>query len=246
MVENLKRLREPVAWIVLTVTAGSIVLALIRFGVALSTGLPFAEASQSMALTVMNLTLVVLVVALVWTCVFVEPATPRASRLVTLSAVVVTVGTLLTLLGALLGLSAIQGVLAVVLEFVGGLLDIVVKAVGAVTLWLIHRGVRAGRIAVSSGGLAAGAGVSARATGGGSTGADPFLPDPGSGGEVEIASSWTPDVASGHVWTSASDAAAGAPASGSGRPGSGNGWRPVPREGDDSADGTDRRGLTNG
>lgn len=244
MVENLKRLREPVAWIVLAVTAGSIVLALIRFGVALSTGLPFAEASQSLGLTVMNLTLVVLVVALVWTCVFVEPASPRAPRLVTLSAIVVTLGTLLTLLGAILGLSAIEGVLAIVLEFVGGLLDIVVKAVGAVILWLIHRGVRAGRIAVpvstsSTGEVSTGStgGVSTGSTGEGSTGDGP---------SNEVASTWTPDVASGHVWTSASDAASGAPASGSGRPGSGNGWHPVSREVDDSAEGSGPPGLTKG
>lgn len=231
MVENLKRLREPAAWIVLIVTVVSIVLALIRFGVGLTAGMGFAEASQTLGLSVMNLTLVVLVVALVWTCVFVEPTTPRAARLVSLSAAAVTLGTGLTLFGAIAGLTAINGALAIVLEFVGGLLDIVVKGVGAVTLWLIHRGVRAGRIApVAPPEESADAPTAAAA--GTADGAS--------------ATGWSADASSGRAWASASDAAAGAPATGNGGSGLGAGWHAVAREGDDSAEGTSSGGLTKG
>lgn len=230
MVENLKRLREPAAWIVLVVTVVSIVLALIRFGVGLAAGMGFAEASQTLGLSVMNLTLVVLVVALVWTCVFVEPTTPRAARLVSLSATAVTLGTVLTLFGAIAGLTAINGALAIVLEFVGGLLDIVVKGVGAVTLWLIHRGVRAGRIAPVTPPQEP---VDA-----------PAAASPGTAGGS--ATGWSADASSGRAWASASDAAAGAPATGNGGSGPGAGWHAVAREGDDSAEGTSSPGLTKG
>lgn len=219
MVDNLLRLREPAAWVVVAVTLASIVLALVRFGVAVSTGAELAEASQSVALAAMNLTLVVLVVGLVWACVFVHPPVPRAKQIALLAAITVTLGTLLTLVGAVLGVTTTAGgALGVVLELLGGLLDIVVKAIAAVTLWLIHRGLRAGRLQVEA-------------------------PTPPAA-EVEPAepprapTTWTPDAAAGSVWTSAADAASGAPASGHGVPGDGAGWRPVERpaldEGDDS------------
>lgn len=209
MLENLKRLREPAAWITLAVTATSIVLALIRFGVELSTGTGFPAAAQNVALTSMNLTFVVVLVALVWACVFVEPPTPRSAQLVTLSAVVVTVGTLLTLLGSLLGLAASAGVLGVVLEFLGGLLDIILKGVGAVTLWLVHRGLQGGRIPRAEGAVT------------------PAIEEVAEPPRAPI--TWSADAAAGSVWTSASDAAAGAPASGFGVPGTPGGWRPVGR-----------------
>lgn len=211
MVDNLLRLREPAAWVVVLATLASIVLALVRFGVALSTGAGLAEASQGISLAAMNLTFVVLVVGVVWACVFVAPAVPRAKPLALLAAITVTLGTLLTLVGAVIGVTTTSGgALGIVLELLGGLLDIVVKGVGAVTLWLIHRGLRAGRLQPEE---------------------PPRVPD-----EVEPApepprapTTWTPDAAAGSVWISASDAASGAPASGFGLPGEAGEWRPVER-----------------
>ena len=211
MVENLLRLREPVAWIVVGVTAVSIVLAVVRFVLALGSGAPFSAAAQDVSLEAMSLTLVLAVVALVIASVFHAPVA-GARRLVPAAATVVTIGTLLTVLGALLGLPASSGALAVVLEVLGGLLDVVLKVVGAVTLWLIHRGMSAGRIHVAPAVVVEEAPATAEA----SESAPP-------------APTWAPDAASGSVWTSASDAASGAQPSGWGVPGGGTGWQPVTR-----------------
>lgn len=216
MLENIRRLREPAAWVVLAVTAAGLVLALVRFVLELSTGsADFSAAAQDVALRAMNLTLVVVVVGLVWSCVFVQPPTPGAPRLATAAALVVTLGTLLTMAGTLLGLSASAGVLGVVLEFLGGLLDIILKSVAAMTLWLIHRGLRGGRIqpaAVEPAGPPA------------------TLQAPAPPGPAQAPPSWAPETAAGSVWLSAADAAQGAPASGTGVPG-GGGWHPVRRPG---------------
>ncbi len=216
MVENLMRLREPAAWVVIGVTAVSIVLSVVRFVLALTTSdTTFSAAAQDVALGAMSLTLVLAVVAVVLVSVFHAPVA-GARRLVLAAATVVTIGTVLTVLGALLGLPASAGTLAVVLEVLGGLLDIVLKIVGAVTLWLIHRGMSAGRIEV----------------------APAVVTRPDAGAEVEASApeatpqtgpTWTPDAAAGTVWTSASDAASGAQPSGWGVPGSASGWHPVTR-----------------
>ena len=209
------RLREPVAWLVVAVTATSIVLALVRFGVELSGGLTFAAAAQDVALSAMSLAMLVVVVALVWSCVFLNPVTPRAGQLVTAAATVVTLGTLLTLVGAVLGLTASAGALGVLLEFLGGLLDIVVKTVGVAVLWLTHRGLRGGRIAPQHADPA------------------PVAVAPDVAPPQVPPTVWTADTAAGSVWASAADAAAGAPATGlssaSSPPTSTSGWHPVPR-----------------
>lgn len=210
MLDNLIRLREPAAWTVLAVTAASIVLALVRFVLGLSTGEPFSAAAQDVALQAMNLTLVIVVVALVWACVFHSP-TPGAPRLVAAAAWIVTIGTVLTILGAVLGLTASAGVVGVVLEFLGGLLDIILKLIGAATLWLIHRGLRGGRITVPQAVEAA----------------PPAAIEPEQ--PKGPAPSWTADAASGSVWTSASAAAEGAAPTGHGVPGAASGWHPVAR-----------------
>lgn len=218
MIENLMRLREPAAWIMVGVTAVGIVLAVVRFVLALTTGgVELSAAAQDVALHAMGLTTLLALVALVITCVFHDPV-PSASRLVPAAATVVTIGTLLTVVGALLGLPASAGALAVVLEFLGVLLDLVLKAVGMVTLWLIHRGMTAGRIEV------------ARTPAG-----EPVVEAPTEPEESLPAPTWKPDAAAGSVWTSASDAASGAQPTAYGAPGEG-GWRPVSRPALDAGD----------
>ncbi|MFV0406693.1 MAG: hypothetical protein ACK5LN_07730 [Propioniciclava sp.] len=211
MIENLKRLREPVAWIVLAVAAASMVLALVRAGFDLSTGVPLASAAQTVSLTVMNLTFVVLLVILAWVCVFIAPAVARAKQIVCWSAILVTVGTLLTLVGAIAGIATSDSALSVVFEFLGGILDIVLKGVGTVTLWLMYRGLRGGRLVPAEA-------VRLEAT---SEAAPPTV--------------WAPDAASGAVWTSAAEAAAGAPASAFGSPGATEGW-PLERGSEEGAE----------
>lgn len=231
MLDNVMRLREPAAWTVLAVTAATIVLAVVRFVIALGAGVHLAVAAQDMALTAMNLTLVILVVALVWVCVFAAP-TRGAGKLVGVAAALVTLGTLLTIAGTLIGASASAGTVAVILEVLGGLLDIVLKVVATITLWLILRGMRGGRIATH--GSAATADAAAPVV---------LEAEPDAGTEVVPAhdapahapAPWQPDPTAGTVWASAQDAAQGAPgapgtpgASGPAQPAQG-GWHPVPR-----------------
>lgn len=216
MIENLKRVREPAAWIVLGVAVVGLVLAGVRFALALTVSdTTFSAAAQDMALHAMNLTTVAVIVALVWSCVFVRPHTPRAGLLATTSAWIVTLGTVLTLVAAVLGLRASAGAFAVVLEFLGGLLDIILKAVAATVLWLIHRGLRAGRLRGPEVPPAPHV-EPAPVTSGDAAGTDQATPSP----------TWRPHEAAGSVWTTAEEAATGAPASQGGAPG----WQPVPRQ----------------
>ena len=225
MIENLLRLREPAAWILVAVVGADIVLAVVRFVLTLTVeGVTLAAAAQDVALSAMRLTTLLALVALVIACVFHQPVR-SARRLVPVAATVVTIGTILTVLGALLGLPASAGTLAVVLEFLGGLLDVVLKVVGMVALWLIQRGMAAGRIDVTAPE--------------GAVASDPV-------GEQEPAAppaapTWRPDVAAGSVWSSASDAARGAGPTAYGA--SGEGWHPVTRRDDESeGSGKDVRG----
>lgn len=215
MVENLKRLREPVAWVVLAVTAAGLVLSVTRLVLSVTTGgIPLVDAFQDAANSAMNLTLVVLVIALVWVCLFIAPATPRSAQLTLTAAWVVTVGTLVTLVATVAGLSASAGVLGVVLEFLGGLLDIILKTLAAITLWLIHRALRAGRMRSATDTETSGQVETAPAP----------APEPS-----PAPTTWRPSEASGSVWRTASEAAEGAPASAHGTPGRAGAWRRVER-----------------
>lgn len=211
MIENIKRFREPTAWVILLVTVASMVLALVRFGAAVGSGSEgIRAASQDVANSAMNLTLVVLVVAMVGACLFVAPATPRAVGLTRAAALVVTAGTVLTVVATVVGVTASAGTLGVILEALGGLLDIILKLVATVVLWLILRGLSAGRVEVAETVAAV----------------EPApAPEP-----PAQAPSWRPSEASGSVWRTASEAAGGAPASGHGQ--SGGTWhRPDPTRG---------------
>lgn len=204
MLDNINRLREPAAWTVIAVTAVSIILAVVRFALAIGSGAPLPTAAQDASLQAMSLTLAAVVVALVWVCVFHDP-TPNAAGVTHAAAWVVTLGTIVTILGSLIGLTASAGTVAMILEFLGGLLDVVLKFGAAAILWLIHRGLRAGRISIKQ------------------------EPAPAAIEEAKgPATTWTADTASGAVWTSASAAAEGAEPSGQGRAAAA-GWQVVPK-----------------
>lgn len=222
MIENLKRLREPVAWIVLAVTAASIVLAMVRFALEVATGTGVSFAAETMSLSVMNLTFVVLLVALSWVCVFVPPVVERSRLLVGWAAVLVTLGTLLTLIGAIGGVVTAGGAVSVVFEFLGGILDIVLKGVGTVILWLMYRGLRGGRISAAS-----------------SSSTD-VVPSGASG------TTWAPGEATGAAWTSAADAAAGSPARPTMGEDAGGAWPAHPVQQPQSPNGDSSSNVTRG
>ena len=103
------------------------------------------------------------------------------------------------------------------LEILGGLLDIVVKIVASATLWLLLRGLRAGRIAPAAA----------------EPEASPVEPPAEGGTELEApadeAVGWSLDPTSGAAWASAADAAEGAPGAAASGPHA-EGWHPVGRD----------------
>mgnify|MGYP001266235260 CR=1 FL=1 len=190
MLENLKRVREPAAWALLTVIVGFMALNIVRLVWVLTHDqLPVFTAFADIASNSMSLTLVALQVALVCLCLFVSPATGRSVGLARASAAVVSLGTLLTVVATGIGLWANKGVMGVVFELLGGLLDIVLKVLAAVILWVILRAVRTGRM---------------------QTPVAPATPEP----ELlhaltdEAPPVWQPAQAAGTVWKTAADAAA--------------------------------------
>lgn len=213
MIDNILRFREPATWLVLAVTVAGMVLALVRSGVHLVTGGSGAiAASQDVANSAMNLTLVVVIVALVNACLFIRPASPRALAVARASALVVTTGTILTLVAMVIGLTASAGALGVILEALGGLLDFVLKFAASVVLWLMARALRAGRLDLPTAAAPAA----------------PVVEAPAGDDRGRQAPTWRPSEASGSVWRTASDAAEGAPAAGHGAPGTGT-WHRVER-----------------
>ena len=147
MLDNLKRIRQPVTWLVLVIICASQVLGIVRL-----TLLVFWEKTQVFAAfqeigqSIMNLSLVIVLVALVCACLFIPPATTRAITLAKTSAWVVGIGTLLQLICLGLGLAASANAFGVIMEILGGLLDIALKAVAAGVLWVLVRGVKSGRL----------------------------------------------------------------------------------------------------
>jgi hypothetical protein len=191
MIDNLKRIREPLTWAVIAVVAANIVLGIIHLVVQLQQSQPVYEAFQEIGSSLMNLTLVLAVVALVCTCFFIAPATRNALLVTRVSAGVLSVGVVLTAVCSALGVAASANPLGVAFEIVGTLLDLILKALAAGVLWVLMRGVDAGRI---------------------DTAAPAALPAPVEA-EAEVTEDvptvWQRSEATGAVWRTADEAATG-------------------------------------
>ncbi|HEY3337562.1 MAG TPA: hypothetical protein VGK18_03590 [Propionicimonas sp.] len=191
MIDNLKRIREPLTWAVIAVVAANIVVGMIHLVVQLQQSTPVYEAFQEIGSSLMNLTLVVIVVALVCTCFFIAPATRHALTVTRAAAGVLTVGVVLTLVCSAMGVAASANPVGVAFEIVGTLLDLILKALAAGVLWVLMRGVDAGRI---------------------DTAAPAALPEPAAvEPEVveDVPTVWQRSEATGAVWRTADEAATG-------------------------------------
>ena len=220
MLENLKRIRQPVTWAVLVIICASLLLGVVRLTI-----LVFWEKTQVFAAfqeigsSIISLSLVIALVLLVCACLFVPPATPRAILLAKLSAWVIGIGTLVQLICLILGLAASANAFGLIMEILGGVLDIVLKAVAAGVLWVLVRGVNSGRLDMA-----------------------PAVPEVAAAPEEpKTQPVWRPEQATGTAWRSAREAASGA------RPDAGampeqtpaieptaapeRQWKPRPREG---------------
>lgn len=185
---NLKRIRQGVTWAVLAIIAAGLVLGIVRLVL-----LVFVEraqvfaAFQEIGTSIMSLALVIALVALVCACLFLSPATPRAILLANLSAWVIAIGVALQLICLILGLAASANAFGVIMEILGGLLDILLKAVAAGALWVLVRGVASGRLDLA-----------------------PAVPETGTVETTKSQPVWRPEQATGTAWRSARDAASGA------------------------------------
>lgn len=192
MIDNLKRVREPLTWAVIAVVAANIVLGIVHLVVQLQQSEPVYAAFQEIGSSLMNLTLVVAVVALVCTCFFIAPATPHALLVTRVAAGVLSVGVVLTLVCSALGVAASANPVGVAFEIIGTLLDLILKALAAGVLWVLMRGVHAGRIDT-----AAPAALPA-----------PVEAEPAAAAD-EVPTTWQRSEAAGAVWRTADEAATG-------------------------------------
>ncbi len=190
MIESVKRIREPFAWAMAVILVAQLVTGVVR--IVLDTGpkLPLLAALQAAGGDLMNLTVIFALVGLVCTCLFVAPATRHALLVTRVSAIVVSGGVVVSALVDLVGLFGAPDLLTVAMDSLGGLLDLVLKAMAAGALWLLARGVGAGRIEPAE---------------------SPATPDdpPVLPGPAPV--SWRREDAVGTAWGSAADAASGQP-----------------------------------
>lgn len=185
MIENLKRSRETLSWILMGLVLLSMGLTGWRLGMALDE-MPAVAAFQEVGGQWMNFAIGFVLVLVVMSCSWATPATPRANLITWAAAVLLTLGVVLTLASALMGMWASAAGIGVVLDVLGGLLDVVLKALLAGSLWIFLRGVKAGRIETAPS----------------SAPTPPVV--------AELAEEPT-ESATGTVWWTAADAASGAP-----------------------------------
>lgn len=197
MIENLKRIREPLAWTAIALTILNMGLTGWRLATALG-HMSLIESLQEVGSSWLNISLALLVVVLVLSCSLVVPATRRAMAVARVALIVLSLGVLATLVSVLMGMWASAGA-TVVLDFLGGLLDVAFKALTAGTVWVFLRGVKAGRIETAS----ATSPQPAEGDGTSTTGADQAA--------ETTTTTWSRDEAAGAVWWTAADAAAGEP-----------------------------------
>ncbi|MGC3994115.1 MAG: hypothetical protein QM779_08435 [Propionicimonas sp.] len=196
MIENLKRIREPLAWAVIALMVANMVLGIVELVLQVQQAVPLFEAFQSIGGSLLNISLVVALVALVCLCFFIAPATRHAHAVTLVAAWVLSVGVVLTLCSYALGAAAADDAFGRILEIFGGLLDLLLKALAAGSLWVLLRGVRAGRIDVAA---------PAPST------VDEPAPDEDEADPALPRTTWQRGEATGAVWRTADDAAAGTP-----------------------------------
>ncbi len=187
ILDNVKRVRQPVTWAVLAIICAGQILGIVRLVVLVREQTPVFEAFQEIGVSIMSLSLVIVLVGLVCACLFVPPATRNAILLAKLSAWAIATGTVVQLGCLLMGVAASANAFGVIMEILGGLLDVALKAVAAGVVWVLVRGVNSGRLDLA-----------------------PAVPEVAAPEQPRTPPVWQPEQASGTAWRSARDAASGA------------------------------------
>ncbi len=136
MLENLRRFREPAAWLVIVLAFVSVGIGVARPLIAVRgdwAALPLQLRTSSAG--VLGLALLTLLVASALACVVVRPVTTHSRAIVTTAAIVASLAAVVSLAYWGVGLWASPTVLLGILEAVGGLVDVSLKVLGAIVLW---------------------------------------------------------------------------------------------------------------
>lgn len=214
MLDYVKKYRDIAAWVVLALVVGSMIFAVVRIIVmSLEPDYTLGRAALSYGESTLGLTSALVVLAVVALCVFVKPSSNAAPTVTLVAAIVVSFGTLLTLVFTFISLSAtLGGSVGIVFQLLGSLMDFLLKALVVAALWLLYRGQRAGVVGSP---LAANT-PSAQASA-------PTAP-----------LAQAPDPVAGSAWRTAGDAAKGAPAEERPESETVRQWRPVHRSNDET------------
>lgn len=210
MIDTIRRFREGAAWLVLALVVGQIVFGIVRVIINLTTtDFTVGQSFQLVGVGVMGLTSALMVLAAVAVCAFLDPPSPNSALITKSAAILISVGTLLTLVFLVIGVTATAGgAIGVAVEMLGGLTDVALKTLVAGALWVLLRARRRESVGSPQAANTPSAQPSAPAV----TSQQPVVP---------------PEAATGVVWKSAGDAARGNPAAGKGTPGTTRQWRPV-------------------
>lgn len=207
MLDHVKKYRDAAAWVVLALVVGAMIFGIVRIIVeSVTTDYSLGQAALSYGGSAMGLTSSLIVLIVVVLCLFVKPTSPMASVITLTAAIVVTVGTLATLVFAIIGLTATMGgSIGIAFEVLGSLTDVVLKALVSGALWVLVRGQRTGVVGSPQAATTPSTQPSASSQG-------PSVP---------------PQEATGSAWKSANDAAKGTPGVQPDDPGTPRQWRPV-------------------
>ncbi|WP_460771286.1 hypothetical protein [Mariniluteicoccus flavus] len=201
MVDGLKKVREPAAWLVLVGIGLGMVMDFVRVAQG-ATGEEGGWAFSTYAQALFGPGAAALLLVAVAACAAWEPRSPKASALAWTGAVIAGLGTLVQAVFGVIHLTRVaplSGAVPTLVEAVDLIAFLLIPA--AVTLVLVRLAGRTGQRASTPAIEAAPAD-------------DPNAP------------TWQPDQAAGAAWSTASGAAAGAGASGWGVPGERGGWLP--------------------
>lgn len=216
--ESLKKLREPVAIVIVAALALRVLLALVSAGVYAGDDVlrTFARAAGPLAYRVGDPTLVLALAAALLACGLAD-RTPNARTLTLVGVITVGASVLVNLVFLVAGSTA-GGPTRVVDTLTGLLLLVVPVLVGVVLVRLLSALPAA---------QAAPAATPYAITPAQPDGYASYQPIPQTQ-DAQYQPTWQPDVAAGAAWHTAGDAASGAPAAGWGTPGQSGGWVPTP------------------
>lgn len=208
MLDIVRKYRDAAAWIVIALVVGSMVLAVVRFVFMAMTDNTIGQAALSYSETTVGLPAALLILGVVCICVFVKPTSSMAAIVTLTGAIVVSTGALLTLVFMFIGLTAtLGGAFGIMLQILGSLADVLLKALVAAALWVLYRAQRSGKV---------GSPMAANTP-------SVQSPAPAVPGNVP------PETPAGSAWTTAADAARGVPNQQRPAAGAPRQWRPVQR-----------------